>query len=99
MYLTGTKFDLQNRLHQFPTGVYDLNVFWTEYQSYISGVDYSVQNKLIREFSHKYYSFTLNTYQSGFLSGIATISGVSGVITFDSSSITFDSSHYTFDQI
>lgn len=70
MYYTGILPTLENRLHEFPTGVSDLNAFWTEFQRNISGINYISKKHISGEFAHKYYVFTHHTYQSGFLSGI-----------------------------
>lgn len=75
MYITGTKFNFINRLHELPTGIVDLQSFEGELPDYaFSGVaEVHVVNKINNEFSKKYYVFTLD---ASYLTGVYAYTGV-----------------------
>ena len=66
MYLTGTFVDLENRLHQLPQSLGDLNFFFFEACSYYPQVNnvslsYFLQ-KWNKEFVKKQYQYSVGNY-------------------------------------
>ncbi len=57
MYTTGTKFDLEVRLHEFTSSTADLAQYLTEGQGYTLSAD--IKNKLNREYIKKNLSFNV----------------------------------------
>ena len=66
MYLTGTFLDLENRLHQLPDSLGDLNLFFYEACGYYPSTNtidlvYFIQ-KWNREFDKKQYPYSVNSW-------------------------------------
>jgi len=55
MYLTGNAYNLEERLHQLPTGVSDLNRFRLEALSYKVNYTTGVFTDINNEFHRKYF--------------------------------------------
>lgn len=58
MYISGTKQDFENRLHELPSGLNDLSSFLSEGSGYVSGATASELYKWNREYTLKQYQLT-----------------------------------------
>jgi hypothetical protein len=78
MYIAGTQYNFENRLHQLPTSIGDLNNFRAEYNSYGSAAAYLI-SKWDKEFIKKEY-FLGKTTVGDNIGGVGgdTIGGVGG---------------------
>ena len=57
MYISGSQFDLEVRLHEFPVNTGDLAQYVTEGALYTLSTD--IKNKLNREYNKKMLSFNI----------------------------------------
>lgn len=59
-------YNLENRIHQYSTGLAAMSGFFAEYTGYLTGtVSPAITYKIDREISHKYYELVGETYTSG----------------------------------
>lgn len=72
-YISGTISNFQSRMHQTPTGLFELSgsngSYWLESQSYLSNTGITIptglQYSCNREFKQKYYQITHTGISSG----------------------------------
>ena len=54
MYITGSQLNLESRIHQLPTGMFDLSRFSGESVNYTYPASGSLRIKLNREYQHSF---------------------------------------------
>lgn len=58
MYISGSKFNFENRLHQLSVNTGDFNQYHIEGSGYINSINLHFINKWNREFNHVYFEMT-----------------------------------------
>lgn len=56
MYISGNQYNFEERLHQLPTGIADVNLFWAESSGYLYSGNYA--DKIDKEIGRKFYAVT-----------------------------------------
>lgn len=62
MYISGTKFNFEHRLHQTTNNYHIFTGYWAEGSGYMSGINLPILKKWNRELQHQYNIITgINT--------------------------------------